>query len=142
MTRAIKEKDQDTATDEKSRIEDRQRQEAAKRAEEGVDWHPSLFRRVRGGPGGSEEGEEDLDWIIDAKMYVVIIELYGKIRSILTLCQRRKNARRTDEANPQHCGDSTRTESAPALLYPCTEQFGAFLAGTTRTSSRCQIIGG
>jgi len=45
-----------------------QREEAAKRADEGVDWHPRLFRRVRGGRGGSEEGEEDLDWIINANV--------------------------------------------------------------------------
>lgn len=54
------------ATDEKTKIEDRQREEAAKRADEGVDWKPRLFRAVQGGPGGPEEGEEDLDWIINA----------------------------------------------------------------------------
>lgn len=70
MTEAVKRRDQDVATDAKARIEDRQRQEAAKRNSEGVDWHPQLFRRVRGGHGGSEEGEEDLDWIINAKMFV------------------------------------------------------------------------
>lgn len=53
------------ATDEKTKIEDRQREEAAKRADEGVDWKPRLFRAVQGGPGGSEEGDEDLDWIIN-----------------------------------------------------------------------------
>jgi hypothetical protein len=37
---------------------------------EGIDWHPQLFRRVQGGHGGPEEGEEDLDWIINAKMSV------------------------------------------------------------------------
>ena len=68
VTQAIKQRDQDTATDEKSRIEDMQREEAAKRADEGVDWHPRLFRRVRGGRGGLEEGEEDLDWIINTNM--------------------------------------------------------------------------
>lgn len=68
VTQAIKQRDQDIATDEKSRIEDMQREEAAKRADEGVDWHPRLFRRVRGGRGGSEEGEEDLDWIINANV--------------------------------------------------------------------------
>jgi len=45
-----------------------QRDEAAKRAEDGVEWHPRLFRPVRGGPGGSEEGEEDLDWILNANI--------------------------------------------------------------------------
>jgi len=47
-----------------------QRDEAAKRAEDGVEWHPRLFRPVRGGPGGSEEGEEDLDFILNANMLV------------------------------------------------------------------------
>ncbi|KAI9876791.1 MAG: hypothetical protein M1830_005692 [Pleopsidium flavum] len=63
---AIKERNHDAATDEKTRIEDMQREEAGKRAEDGVEWHPRLFRRVRGGPGGPEEGEEDLDWILNA----------------------------------------------------------------------------
>lgn len=60
------------ATDEKTKIEDRQRDEAAKRADEGVDWKPRLFRPVQGGPGGPDEGEEDLDWIINAHMYVLL----------------------------------------------------------------------
>jgi hypothetical protein len=46
-----------------------QRDEAAKRAQDGVEWHPRLFRRVQGGPGGPEEGEEDLEWIINAPVY-------------------------------------------------------------------------
>ncbi|KAI9731562.1 MAG: hypothetical protein M1834_004682 [Cirrosporium novae-zelandiae] len=65
---AIKKRDHDAATEEKTKIEDRQREEAAKRADEGLDWNPRLFRRVRGGPSGSEEGDEDLDWIINAKV--------------------------------------------------------------------------
>ncbi|PIG69047.1 oxysterol-binding protein [Aspergillus arachidicola] len=56
------------ATDEKTKIEDRQREEAAKRANDGVEWHPKLFRRVQGGPGGADEGEEDLDWVINAQI--------------------------------------------------------------------------
>lgn len=56
------------ATDEKTKIEDRQREEAAKRAEDGVEWQPKLFHRVQGGPGGVDEGEEDLDWIINARV--------------------------------------------------------------------------
>ncbi|OKL64659.1 hypothetical protein UA08_00093 [Talaromyces atroroseus] len=58
----------EAATSEKTKIEDQQREEAAKRAEENVEWRPRLFRAVRGGPGGSEEGEEDLDWIINAEV--------------------------------------------------------------------------
>ncbi|KAJ5888385.1 Oxysterol-binding protein-like protein OBPa [Penicillium taxi] len=56
----------EAATDEKTKIEDRQREEAAKRTAEGVEWTPRLFRAVHGGPGGPEEGEESLDWIINA----------------------------------------------------------------------------
>lgn len=55
-----------TATDEKSKIEDRQREEAAKRTHDGVEWHPRLFRHVHGGTCSLEEGEEDLEWIINA----------------------------------------------------------------------------
>jgi hypothetical protein len=65
---AVKERNHEVATDEKTKIEDMQRDEAAKRAEDGVEWHPRLFRPVHGGPGGSEEGEEDLDWILNANM--------------------------------------------------------------------------
>lgn len=66
--RGLHARDHDVATTEKTKIEDRQREEAAKRAEEGIEWQPQLFRAVRGGPGGSEEGEEDIDWIINAEM--------------------------------------------------------------------------
>ena len=65
---AVKARDHVLATDEKTKIEDQQRDEAAKRTEDGVEWHPKLFRAVHGGPGGSEEGEEDLDWILNADM--------------------------------------------------------------------------
>jgi hypothetical protein len=70
VTEAVKRRDQDAATDAKAKIEDMQRQEAAQRNSENVDWHPRLFRRVQGGRGGSDEGEEDLDWIISAKVLV------------------------------------------------------------------------
>lgn len=65
---AVKARDHVLATDEKTKIEDTQRDEAAKRAEEGVEWRPKLFRAVKGGPGGPEEGEEDLDWILNSTM--------------------------------------------------------------------------
>ena len=56
------------ATEEKAKIEDRQREEAKRREEEGVEWQPKLFRRVDAGSGSAEEGEEDLEWIINANM--------------------------------------------------------------------------
>ncbi|KAJ5156126.1 oxysterol binding protein [Penicillium capsulatum] len=65
---AIVTRNHEAATDEKTKIEDRQREEAAKRADEGIDWKPRLFRPVQGGPGGPDEGEEDLDWIINAQV--------------------------------------------------------------------------
>ncbi len=67
---AIKESNHTAATEEKSKVEDRQRDETAKRTEQGIEWQPKLFRPVRGGSGGPEEGEEDLDWILNANMYV------------------------------------------------------------------------
>lgn len=67
-TQAVKDRNHELATDEKSKVEDAQRDEAAKRAQEGVEWHPRLFRRVNGGSGGPEEGDEDLEWIINAQM--------------------------------------------------------------------------
>jgi hypothetical protein len=65
---AVKARNHELATDEKTAVEEMQRSEAAKRLEDGVEWHPRLFRMVRGGPGGPDEGEEDLDWILNAHM--------------------------------------------------------------------------
>ena len=65
---AIRNSDHIAATDEKTAIEEAQREEAAQRLQDGLGWHPRLFRAVRGGPGGPEEGEEALDWILDAEM--------------------------------------------------------------------------
>ncbi|KAK5110633.1 hypothetical protein LTR62_005672 [Meristemomyces frigidus] len=60
-TRAIKKADQKTATDEKSRIEDEQRREAAERGEE-TSWQPKLFKAA---PPGDEQ---NLDWVINANI--------------------------------------------------------------------------
>lgn len=83
VVEALKERNHDAATDEKTRIEEMQRAEAARRAEDGVEWRPRLFRPVRGGPGGSEEGEEDLDWILNADMSV---RWLGQVRHRDTDC--------------------------------------------------------
>jgi hypothetical protein len=66
--KAVHAKDHVKATDEKAKIEDRQREEAKSREERGEEWLPKLFRRVDAQAGGSEEGEEDLEWVIDAEM--------------------------------------------------------------------------
>jgi hypothetical protein len=65
---AVKARNHELATDEKTKIEDRQREEAARRAETGEEWQPKLFRRVRAEPGESEDGEADLDFILNANM--------------------------------------------------------------------------
>ncbi|KAI1361260.1 Oxysterol-binding protein [Xylaria arbuscula] len=64
--RAVKDKNHEVATDEKTKIEDRQREEAAKRAAAGVEWHPKLFRRVKPDIDGKDEDMEKLEWIINA----------------------------------------------------------------------------
>jgi hypothetical protein len=69
--KAVVDRNHELATDEKTKIEDRQREEAAARAQQNTDWKPRLFRRVQPEPGNAEEGEEDLEWIIDAHMYVM-----------------------------------------------------------------------
>lgn len=58
--KAVRERNHEVATDEKTKIEDRQREEAAARLQEGVDWHPRLFRRIKSGDGVGD----DLEWII------------------------------------------------------------------------------
>jgi len=66
--KAVHVRDHEKATIEKAKIEDMQREEAKRREEFGVEWMPKLFRRVHAGPGGPDEGEEDLEWIINAKL--------------------------------------------------------------------------
>jgi hypothetical protein len=64
--KAVKERNHEVATDEKTKIEDRQREEAAARAHDGVDWHPRLFRRVK----SDDHVGDDLEWIIHTAVYV------------------------------------------------------------------------
>ncbi|KAL7269999.1 Oxysterol-binding protein OBPa [Rhizina undulata] len=61
---ALKKRDQEMATDEKFRIEDRQREEARTREAEGVEWKPRFFRQV----DLSKGEEEGLDWVISARI--------------------------------------------------------------------------
>ena len=68
--KAVKERNHELATDEKTKIEDRQREEAAARAQDGVEWQPRLFRRVNSARDAAEQGEEDLEWIINTDMQV------------------------------------------------------------------------
>ena len=61
--KAVHVMDHEKATDEKAKIEDRQREEAKKREETGEEWMPKLFRRVN-----PADDEDDLEWVIDAEM--------------------------------------------------------------------------
>ena len=65
---AVIARDHERATDEKTAIENMQREEAAKRAADGVDFKPRYFRAVNVRPGAPEEGEEKLDWILNREM--------------------------------------------------------------------------
>ncbi|KAI1437645.1 Oxysterol-binding protein [Xylaria sp. CBS 124048] len=64
--RAVRKKNHELATDEKTKIEEQQREEAAKRAAAGVEWHPKLFRLVHPEVDGESEDVEKLEWIINA----------------------------------------------------------------------------
>jgi oxysterol-binding protein-related protein 8 len=58
VTSAIIKRDQTTATDAKSAIEDRQREETRTRDAEGVTWHPRYFKQV-----------DESFYILNHKMY-------------------------------------------------------------------------
>lgn len=96
-------RDHDVATAEKTKIEDRQREEAAQRAEQGIEWQPRLFRPVRGGPGGSEEGEEGLDFIINAEIdHKDFSKVHDQILAITPIVDGQVASRRPDV--PQSAG--------------------------------------
>ncbi|KAK2065849.1 oxysterol-binding protein [Colletotrichum caudatum] len=65
---AVKDRNHELATDEKTKVEDRQREEREARARECIEWQPRLFRSVQAGSDGYEEGVEELEWIINAKI--------------------------------------------------------------------------
>ncbi|SLM39291.1 oxysterol-binding protein [Lasallia pustulata] len=99
---ALKEGNQDVATDEKTRIEDMQREEAAKRAESGREWQPRYFRAVQGGPGGQEEGEEDLDWILNANIDGPTSD--AKVKQILAMAPIVKGQHASQQGNAAQRG--------------------------------------
>lgn len=82
VTSALKRKDQDAATDEKFRIEDRQREEARLREADGVEWKSRFFRPV----DPSKGEEEELDWIIATHMWVSAILDITQGSLILMVC--------------------------------------------------------
>ncbi|KAI9759890.1 MAG: hypothetical protein M4579_002015 [Chaenotheca gracillima] len=123
---ALKERNHEVATDEKTHIEDMQREEASKRAEDGVDWHPRFFRPVHGGPGGSEEGEEDLDWILNADIDDSDIELQKK--QILSVAPILPGSHASQEFNipaqSHHQPQSSQKRAEPAPVQPTNNHSG------------------
>ncbi|TVY30457.1 Oxysterol-binding protein-like protein [Lachnellula hyalina] len=114
---AVKERNHVVATDEKTKIEDMQRDEAAKRAEEGVEWVPRLFRPVQGGPGGIDEGEEDLDWILNANIDGATPE--KQVEQILAVTpilrgQKSNEKNPIPKRNPSIISTNTPAKAAPA----------------------------
>jgi len=56
---ALLKKDQDLATEEKFKVEDRQREEARQREAEGLEWRPQLFKTTE---------QDGLDFILSTMM--------------------------------------------------------------------------
>ena len=68
VVKALHDRDQERATEEKFKIENRQREEARMRETDDVEWHPRYFRRV----DPSKGEEEGLDYILAAHMFVTL----------------------------------------------------------------------
>ncbi|CUS14599.1 unnamed protein product [Tuber aestivum] len=99
VTSSLKKRDQDAATEEKFRIEDRQREEARLREADGVEWTPRFFRRVD--PAKGEE--EELDWIISTHIDGTTPE--EQIKQILTIAPILTGVRRNSKYDiPPHHG--------------------------------------
>ncbi|CAZ79535.1 unnamed protein product [Tuber melanosporum] len=97
VTSALKKRDQDAATEEKFRVEDRQREEARLREADGVEWTPRFFRRVD--PVRGEE--EELDWVISTHIDGATPE--EQIKQILTIAPILTGVRRNSKYDiPPH----------------------------------------
>ncbi|CAL9729315.1 oxysterol-binding protein homolog 7 [Monosporozyma unispora] len=77
VTDALAKRDHKVATEEKFQIEDEQRKLAKKRVEDGVEWYPKLFRKVK--PGS------DLDYYIYKNIPNGTNNVEEQIRSILEI---------------------------------------------------------
>ncbi|WDK14172.1 oxysterol-binding protein [Colletotrichum graminicola] len=117
---AVKDRNHELATDEKTKVEDRQREEREIRAREGIEWHPRLFRSVHAGPDGYDEGEEELEWIINAKIDSTTPEGQTKqILAIYPILPGQKASATT--ADPSH-GPLTAEVQSPAEQAPVVRQ--------------------
>lgn len=108
---AVKDRNHELATDEKTKVEDRQREEREIRAREGVEWQPRLFRSVQGGPGAPEEEEEELEWIINAKMCVPLEACPFLVDLGTDTTQRQQQPAKANRTDPGHLPHSSRTET-------------------------------
>lgn len=77
VTDALANRDHKVATEEKFQIEDYQRKLAKKRVEDGVEWYPKLFRKVK--PGS------DLDYYIYKNIPNGVDNVEEQIKSILEI---------------------------------------------------------
>lgn len=77
VTDALAKRDHKAATEEKFQIEDYQRRLAKKRVEDGVEWYPKLFRKVK--PGS------DLDYYIYKNIPDGVDNVEEQIKSILEI---------------------------------------------------------
>ncbi|KAL2072525.1 hypothetical protein VTL71DRAFT_11868 [Oculimacula yallundae] len=116
--KAVKERNHEVATDEKTKIEDMQRDEAAKRVEDGVEWHPRLFRPVRGGPGGPDEGEEDLDWILNATIDGTTPEKQAEQILAVTPILAGQKSTEKNPIPPQHTQSEPHTSNHEPIAAP------------------------
>ncbi|KAN0122625.1 hypothetical protein V8E51_000951 [Hyaloscypha variabilis] len=118
--KAVKERNHEVATDEKTKIEDMQRDEAAKRMEDGVEWRPRLFRPVVGGPGGPDEGEEDLDWILNANIDGATPQKQGEQILAVTPIVRGQKSTEKNPIPPPHnrTGSYASTKSPTTATHP------------------------
>ncbi|KAH0252987.1 Oxysterol-binding protein, partial [Aureobasidium melanogenum] len=136
VTKAIKVADQRTATDEKSAIEDRQRAEAAERGES--EWQPKLFRRTRAGASqgpGDLDGEENLDWVIDATIDgKTPDEIVKQVLAIAPILPGQK-AQAKSQPQPQA---QPRQEAAPAAAPQPQQSQQAQPAQKTQTPQQYQ----
>ncbi|KAI0102136.1 Oxysterol-binding protein [Nemania sp. FL0031] len=110
--RAVKDKNHELATDEKTKVEDSQREEAAKRAAAGVEWHPQLFREVKPEVDGNDDDLEKLEWIINATIDAdTPAKQAEQIMAIYPILQGQVANHRM--IPPHHVPSSTTTNPAP-----------------------------
>ncbi|KAI5780103.1 hypothetical protein EDC01DRAFT_620859 [Geopyxis carbonaria] len=115
---ALNKRDQEGATDEKFKVEDRQREEARTREADGVEWTPRFFRPVD--PARGEE--EGLDWVLSAHIddEASPEEQIKQIMSVAPILagSRRNSKFEIPPHHPQHEHNHAETSSTTAPANP------------------------